>query len=340
MAFSEYLEENIFRPLDMGSTFVQSDQACAKGESGRVAVGYLRDASTGRYEPVHSDSRPECQGAGMAVSSVNDYILWIRALVNHQGPISQDIFDQLTKKRSREYPDDNDDEEDEPSVFYTYGWRVSNYAGSVMLCHGGNETGYSAHQLLLPELKFGAVILTNANRADQFLSTLAHLLMDHVLYKPQQDSLAEVTTSLDTEDGFDGEHDNRTDDGMTELELELRLELCPEPQGQETQELHLSAYTGRYWNAGYKYMDIQDKDGNLFMDCRDRSSAFTVTFVHVCAQTKYLAFICEALDEPACPTKAEFILDNGRAVKMGIELEHRIEEYIWFERVESAFELV
>ncbi|KAJ3498685.1 hypothetical protein NLG97_g929 [Lecanicillium saksenae] len=336
MAFSEYLGEKILRPLNMSSTFLESDHARSKGQGGRMAVGYVRDAFTGRYQPVLSDSRPECLGAGMAISSVNDFGRWIRALVNNERPLSADIVDQLTKSRIREYPEDEADEGDEPSTCYAYGWKVSDYCGSLMLSHGGNETGYSAHQFFLPELKFGAVIFTNANRADQFLSTVAYLLMDHVIYKPQQDNLAEITASIDFESRLDGEHDSRTDDGMAELESELRMELCPDAQSQENQLMRPSVYTGRYWNAGYKYIDIQDDNGELFMDCRDRSSAFTVTFAHVCGQTKYLAFVKETFDEPPFPVKAEFILDNGRAVKMGIELEHKIEEYIWFERVEDS----
>lgn len=324
--FSDYVDEQIFRPLDMNATFLQPNEAHARGHGSRLASGYVRSPSSGQHQRIYLAPSPESQGSGNAVSSVNDYIKWIRAMVNQDGPITPKIFAQLTERRIEEYP--AADENDRPGAFYAFGWKVSNYGGHVLVSHEGSEHGYTACSFFLPEIKFGAVIFCNASQADWMLSTLTYVLIDHALHGPQYESLAEMLSSL----AIGPDQNDKPETAMKELECELRRELCPDNQVQEAQTLPLSAYTGTYWSTGYKYINIQDKKGTLFIDARDRSAAFTATFAHVCAQTKYLVFIQESADEKSYPVKAEFTLGEGRATKLGIQLEVMIEDYIWFQR--------
>lgn len=94
--------------------------------------------------------------------------------------------------------------------------------------------------------------------------------------------------------------------------------------------MRLSAYTGEYQNPGYRKIQSEEKDGLLFVDASDQSMTLTLTFEHVFGQIKYIAHVCERLYGGDPPIKAEFILEG---VQVGLNLEERFEEYIWFNRV-------
>ena len=84
-------------------------------------------------------------------------------------------------------------------------------------------------------------------------------------------------------------------------------------------------------------MNLEVKDGQLFIDAYDRSMGFTftLTFEHVHSQTHYIAKLMDHLDSAdEEELKAEFRFDNDKVVKMGIHLEPDLENLIWFDRVD------
>jgi hypothetical protein len=102
------------------------------------------------------------------------------------------------------------------------------------------------------------------------------------------------------------------------------------------QETPLEAYVGRFWNAGYREMTVTIKDNQLFVDATDRSNGFTMTFEHVKYQTEYIAHARGVIELEDEPVDARFVLEDSKAVKMGLDLEPALKEMIWFERDDSG----
>ncbi|KAJ4152758.1 hypothetical protein LMH87_009278 [Akanthomyces muscarius] len=98
-----------------------------------------------------------------------------------------------------------------------------------------------------------------------------------------------------------------------------------------SQEVPLTAYTGTYNNAGYHVVTVTIRGEKLFIDASDRSMGFILTFEHFKDQTKYIAYLTDVLEGGNEPVDAEFIFQNGRAVRLGLDLEPAVRDLIWFD---------
>jgi hypothetical protein len=110
-------------------------------------------------------------------------------------------------------------------------------------------------------------------------------------------------------------------------------------QADETppsREIPLTAYVGKYWHPGYHSMNLQIQDGKLFIDATDRSMGFTLTFEHSSDPTRWTAYLCDMFEGGEDPVRAKFVLEDGRATKMGLDLEPVLKEFIWFDVVKDA----
>ncbi|KAM4063760.1 beta-lactamase [Hirsutella rhossiliensis] len=332
MSFGDFLQKHIFAPLKMDSTCLLQDSVWARGLGHRLASGYSWDRPGQKYKMIQCNDGPESQGAGQIYATVDDYLKWVKAMLNREGPITDEIFNELTTKRIQQDPADN--REQESCAFYALGWQVHEYGGHKIVSHDGGEPGYQCNHFFIPDLKFGGVIFSNSDQADTIVSLLMYKLIDELVharlngkvqYEDESDSESESVSGSGSEDE---EHDD-------DMEEELRQELSPGLGEPEPQKLPLGAYTGRYQHPGYHGIEVEDKDGALFVDGTDRSYGFTLTMKHICNQNKYIAYVSQAFEDSEIPIKVEFRLDNNRAVAIGIHLEERMDEYIWFDRLEG-----
>lgn len=104
----------------------------------------------------------------------------------------------------------------------------------------------------------------------------------------------------------------------------------------QPQVIPLNAYIGIYWHSGYHTMTVKIKDSKLFIDATDRSLGFTLTFDHIRDQTMYTAHLSDMWEGGDDPVEAQFVLKDGRAVKLGLRLEFALKELVWFERVREG----
>ncbi|KAF3491611.1 beta-lactamase family protein [Arthroderma uncinatum] len=340
LPFSDFLQTHIFKPLDMNSTNLQPEAARAKGLGDRFATGYFWDEKAEKYKILPCVDSPEATGAGRVISSANDYIKWIKAMVKKQAPITESIYEGLVKKRISEAPpvdsDDSESEEEAHSVptFYAAGWEVLEYSGYTMITHDGADHGFGSTNFFIPELNFGAVILGNSNHASEVARILKYKMADWAVRVPKSDT-KRVLDSMAAH-GSESESDN--DDHATisaEVEKELIEEMCPETKEAEPQTLPLSAYVGEYWNDGYRGVKVEEKDGALYLDGSDRSMGFTIIFKHIRGQTMYIGYIGEAPYPERTLIRADFKLEGDKAVEIGLQLEDELDDYIWFKRVEA-----
>lgn len=59
---------------------------------------------------------------------------------------------------------------------------------------------------------------------------------------------------------------------------------------------------------------------------------FTLRFAHVRDQTRYTAYLTDAVEGGDDPLEAEFVFEEGRVMRMGLRLEQALPGLIWFDR--------
>ena len=350
-----------------------------------MAKGYVWEKNTWRgFEP---ENCPEAQGAGSVISSANDLIKWVKALLYHEGPINDRVYQGLTKMRSIVNPNAKKLKPHTTPANYTAGMEINFYRGNMVVGHDGNIPGFASRFLFMPDLKFGAVVLGNSAGAGGASTTIMRALMDEVLgvsvedrpshnnnkrkesgskkdlpihpkaqhqdlkerqpkdqqsgqpkEQPSADAQVELKT---TQQGHTSSKNQEKKKAKKEKNKEAQQQEKQKKQTEKPkkrekspppQETPLDAYTGRYWNAGYRNMTVENKDDQLFINATDRSMGFTMTFEHVKDQTEYIGHLKDDVELTDEPVDAEFVFEDGKAVKMGLDLEPAIKEMIWFTR--------
>ncbi|KAJ5619711.1 hypothetical protein N7510_003695 [Penicillium lagena] len=329
LSFSDFLEHHFFQPLDMRSSSLQPERARSKGLGDRIATGYNWKEDIKEYgDGFQTPDCPEAQGAGSIITSVNDYIKWVKVVMDHQDPITDNVYKGLLKQRISQNPDAEDLRPLTSPTMYGAGWEIFYYRGHQVVSHDGLVQGFGSTHFFLPDFKFGGAIFGNSDAAGEIALILMRELIDEVLKVPHSER--PDWTKIES-DLYPENNDNNIDDKIAKL----RQKMCPGIQESEPQKMPLCNYTGEYWNPGYHGMTVQIKDDKLFINAADRSFGFTVRFDHVCQQSKYIAHLSGVLDGGDEPLKAEFIFNNNRVVRMGLYLEDELEDLIWFDKVEE-----
>lgn len=324
--FSDFLRQEFFEPLDMKSSFLQPKEAREKGFGDRLTPGHYWDKEKEDYLTFDYPDTPEGQGAGSVVTSVNDYIKYVHAMLNKDGPFTEDVYKGILKPRTivgldleKPYPYSS------PRV-YASGWHLHHYRGYGIVAHDGGIPGCSTTHLFMPELKFGCVVFGNAEGASTIFTAVTHELIDDALKLPKDQRLdwEEVEMKL------------FNDDEESEEEEEDWRALFPDINQCQPQDRPLEVYTGDYWHEGYRGMKVQVKDDQLFVDANDRSFAFTLTFKHICEQTTFVAYLCCPTEGLNDPIRAEFRFgDHGSVTHMGVQLDEDLDDFIWFKKTKK-----
>lgn len=127
--FSEYLEQRIFEPLSMESPSLQPARAIESGFGSRLAQGHIWDRDSETYRALDCRNCPEGQGAGSIISSVNDYIKWVQALIHHKLPINGPLYRGLVRLRSIVSPKGRRLRPHSSPAIYAAGMEVYYYRG-------------------------------------------------------------------------------------------------------------------------------------------------------------------------------------------------------------------
>lgn len=168
---SEVLEDWFWKPLGMTSTTLFLDRALAMHEDDgntRLAKGYYW-TNDGFYVPDAYAEFTPVVAAGAVISSVRDYSLWVKALLeasagssDASAPLSGDLFRDLITPRSIV-----------PSLYASLwrdcngittcslGWLVQSLDSRTLISHGGGLVGFGSCVYLLPEEGFGFVSMGN-----------------------------------------------------------------------------------------------------------------------------------------------------------------------------------
>lgn len=323
LSFEQAMQKYMYKPVGMDSTCQLLSTLKERGHQDRLAVGY--SLLNGDMIPVYPTECPEAQGCGQTLSTVDDIGKWIKALVHAEAPFSKELVAQLIAPRIRQ--------EEDSGPFAALGWDILDYCGVTVVMHLGTEAGFQASHFFVPEFQFGGVMFANSDDGDEVITGLTYRLIDEAMRTtPGRD--AELIWSGSSEEGSGSDSDSESDD---EEEIrELQLELCPGLKTPEVLTMPLSAYTGFYLHDGYHQLKVEVKNGALFINAQDRAMAMDIRFLHVAQNTKFIACAHIAADGEKFYMKAEFEVVNGKSVRMGIQFEMRMEEYIWFDRVQMS----
>lgn len=322
ISFSDFLQKHFSQPLGMHTTNLQPERARAKGLGDRIATGYSWNEQIEEYKGFQTPDCPETEGAGCIMTSVNDYIKWVKAMMNHEYPITADIYNGLIRSRSIQNPSAENLMPLTSPAMFAAGWEIFFYRGHMVVNHDGAVPGFSSRHFFLPNFKFGGVIFGNSEGAESVAAILSLELIDEVFKVPEAERL-----------DWNKIESDRIDYERSNDEEELK-KLYPDVDEPRLQETPLSVYTGEYSNPGYHSMIVQIRDNKLFIDATERSMGFTLVFDHICDQTKYIAHMSDYLEGGDDILKAEFEFGGGKAIRMGIHLDYQMEELIWFDKAQ------
>ena len=345
--FSEFLQQHFFNPLGMASTSLQPSSARAAGHGDRMATGHSWDKNSSAYREFPGPDCPEGQGAGSIIASANDFIKFVKALMNHEEPINERVYHGLVRMRSFPNPSARRLKPHTSPVVYASGLEVYYYRGYMVAGHDGSIAGFSSRFLFLPGVKFGAVILANSSSAIPLITILMREMIDEVLKIPEAEraSRGNKTKPAPGPVATDIAVRSKKTAKETEDKQENEKRQAPKPKKKKRpttesnsppqQETPLTSYVGTYWHPGYRNLTVQIREDKLFIDATDRSMGFNIVFEHVDAQTKYTAHLIDVYDEEDEQLAAEFLFKDDKAVKMGLHIEPVLKDMIWFERVEG-----
>jgi CubicO group peptidase (beta-lactamase class C family) len=132
---------------------------------------------------------------------------------------------------------------------YGLGWFLEDYRGRSVVQHSGSTDGFSAYVAILPEERFGVVLLTNMSGTG-LPAALARKLFDLQLQAPARDWSADALVRAQAQQARAREAQRRADS------------LRP-PAG--TPSLPLARYAGRYVDNLYGTIEVSEAGGALRM---------------------------------------------------------------------------
>lgn len=151
-SYSDYLEQHIFKPLNMQHTVAYVK---GKNELSHRAYGYTK--SNGQWVLKDQSSTSATLGDGGIYSSVTDLVLWDKALYDNQilpQAIWQEAFSpqQLT---------------DGSNINYGYGWHLKDFEKLKAVYHTGSTSSFRNVFFRIPQTKISIIILTNRNKPEE-----------------------------------------------------------------------------------------------------------------------------------------------------------------------------
>jgi CubicO group peptidase (beta-lactamase class C family) len=165
-----FAQKNIFKPLDMKSTFFYEDKN--KVVKNR-AIGYHKSGDT--YKRDHFMNFVTV-GDGQLYTTVGDFHKWNENFKNNE--LGNDSFlDQMLTKGVLKNGD---------TLHYALGLEHGSYKGNKTIAHGGSWAGFRSFYIQYPEDELEIIIMANYARANEWVKTMviSDLFLEDKTEKP------------------------------------------------------------------------------------------------------------------------------------------------------------
>ena len=162
LAFDRFLEQRIFAPLEMRSTYTRS-----RPDGATPATGYHARSGTRTAQPPIAWS--STLGAGGIVSTLADLRRWDEALYGERllpGPLRAKLWEPARANDGSEIP-------------YGGGWILDRQRGVACLTHSGQTNGFTCDYRRFPEQHLSVLVHANSYGAD--LGAIARAAAAHFL---------------------------------------------------------------------------------------------------------------------------------------------------------------
>ena len=258
--WDDLIRTRIFTPLGMTSSVPTS-----KGLTNpNTTVGHGLDHDTVFIKmPFNGDN---IAPAGAILSSAADMAQWLRfqlndGQVNGKRLVAAQALRETHSPQMLTSPGAGGGRGGQPDSVppvthfssYGMGWFVEDYRGQLVWQHGGNTIGMTAAVGMMPEKKFGVVVLSNMGQA-QLPEILRRYIFDRQLGAPMKDLSAETYAQYQTQ--------RRRADSAEKANAK-------EHPANATPPLPLTAFAGTYADSLYGDVVVSVNDGQLEMKRAD-----------------------------------------------------------------------
>jgi CubicO group peptidase (beta-lactamase class C family) len=188
--YEEYIQENIFAPLQMTEATLSFD---GMQQTDNYVTPYLYDVRTGGAVAVpyfaNLDAVAPAGAVNASVLEMANYAIMQLGdgTFNGERVVSAE---SLTEMHTQQVPG------------YALGWTLADYEGYATVWHNGSIDGFYALTVLIPSENLGVVALTNSDFMDYigFLDAAVYQIIEMMLdIEPEQD----IVTRLQELTGFD-----------------------------------------------------------------------------------------------------------------------------------------
>ncbi len=184
---------------------------------------------------------------------------------------------------------------------YALGWGIRDVAGYIRLSHTGGMPGMLSQTILIPELKLGVVVLTNADPGGYSFVSIPNLIIDSYIGVDSVDWIGRMTSIIS-----DRESEG---DSVTMMVWET-------VKNAKTKYLNYDNFVGTYKDNWFGDMVIWEKDKELWIKSV-RSPKLTGKLSYYQANTFAIRWEYRDME---CDAFASFVLDKeGRAISFTME---------------------
>ncbi len=186
-AYEQAMNELVFRPLGMNDTFLRQEDALHGDAAMPHAMGF--DGQAHNIPLSMEMSVYSVAPAGGIWSTATDLARYVlMELSSGRLPGGEPLISEaalLERRRPGIRIDDKNS--------YGLGLIISEESGLRVIHHGGNTLGFSADMYFLPESNFGAVVLTNAYAAVEFITAMRQKVRELVFgAEPRAENIVET----------------------------------------------------------------------------------------------------------------------------------------------------
>ena len=176
--YRKYIQENVWKPLEMNSTAFDPTPDMDE----RLSVPYVVNKDTGKQEPTVR-IRAAVFPAGVVYGTILDQSNWLITNLNNgifkdKRIISEATMDQMMTRQYDQFKGGIEGIWGNETAGFGLTWWTQVKDGERYFAHSGSVGGYTAFLLGNRDRKFGFAILTNGDKAHPHLFKLSERAMD------------------------------------------------------------------------------------------------------------------------------------------------------------------